>query len=148
MKIPTISLSVKYSEDVKQSELTKLNSSTEVYEVVKKCFNPDTFLFQEQFIVLMLNNSNKVLGFYPMSIGGLSSTIVDIRLIFSTAIKTLATSIILAHNHPSGSLQPSQADKNITQKVKEAGQLLDIRLLDHLIVTDESYFSFADEGEL
>ena len=148
MKIPTISLSVKYSEDVKQSELTKLNSSTEVYEVVKKCFNPDTFLFQEQFIVLMLNNSNKVLGFYPMSIGGLSSTIVDIRLIFSTAIKTLATSIILAHNHPSGSLQPSQADKSITQKVKEAGQLLDIRLLDHLIVTDESYFSFADEGEL
>lgn len=148
MKIPTISLSVKYSEDVKQSELTKLNSSNEVYEVVKKCFNPDTFLFQEQFIVLMLNNSNKVLGFYPMSIGGLSSTIVDIRLIFSTAIKTLATSIILAHNHPSGSLQPSQADKSITQKVKEAGQLLDIRLLDHLIVTDESYFSFADEGEL
>lgn len=148
MKLPTISLSVKYSEDVKQSEMIKIKSSLEASEVLRKCFNQDTFFMQEQFIILMLNQSSKVLGYYPLSTGGLTATVVDLRLIFSTAIKTFATGIIISHNHPSGNLTPSEADKNITKKIKAAGELLDIKLIDHIILTDEQYFSFADEGIL
>lgn len=148
MKLPTISLSVKYSEDVKQSEMIKIKSSLEASEVLRKCFNQDTFFMQEQFIILMLNQSSKVLGYYPLSTGGLTATVVDLRLIFSTAIKTFATGIIISHNHPSGNLTPSEADKNITKKIKAAGELLDIKLMDHIILTDEQYFSFADEGIL
>lgn len=148
MKLPIISLSVKYSEDVKQSEMIKIKSSLEASEVLRKCFNQDTFFMQEQFIILMLNQSSKVLGYYPLSTGGLTATVVDLRLIFSTAIKTFATGIIISHNHPSGNLTPSEADKNITKKIKAAGELLDIKLMDHIILTDEQYFSFADEGIL
>lgn len=148
MKLPTISLSVKYSEDVKQSEMIKIKSSLEASEVLRKCFNQDTFFMQEQFIILMLNQSSKVLGYYPLSTGGLTATVVDLRLIFSTAIKTFATGIIISHNHPSGNPTPSEADKNITKKIKAAGELLDIKLIDHIILTDEHYFSFADEGIL
>jgi len=146
MKLPTITLSLKYSEDVKQSELHQISTSQSASDILRKCFNTDTLLLQEQFIVLMLNNSNKVLGFYPLSTGGITNTTVDLRLLFSTAIKSFATSIIISHNHPSGNLTPSEADKQITKKIKEAGALLDIRLLDHIILTDESYFSFADDA--
>ena len=145
MLLPQIKLSVKFSDEVKQSDLQKITSSYDAYNVLQKCFDEDTFLIQEQFIVLLLNNSNKVIGFYPLSNGGLTSTVVDIRLIFATAIKSLATSIILAHNHPSGQTRPSEADKQITQKIKKAGEVLDIKLLDHLILTAETYTSFADE---
>jgi|SRR5690606_24257585 len=148
MKLPNITLSVKYSEEVKQSELLKIATSNDVNDALRKCFNKDTFLIQEQFIVLMLNNANRILGYYNLSYGGLTQTVVDLRLIFSTAIKCFATAIIISHNHPSGTLQPSQADKIITKKIKEAGTLLDIRLLDHVILTEENYFSFADEGIL
>lgn len=148
MKLPTISLSVKYSEDVKQSEMIKIKSSLEASEVLRNCFNQDTFFMQEQFIILMLNQSSKVLGYYPLSTGGLTATVVDLRLIFSTAIKTFSTGIIISHNHPSGNPTPSEADKNITKKIKAAGELLDIKLIDHIILTDEQYFSFADEGIL
>ncbi len=148
MKLPKISLSLKYSQDVKQSELIKIQNSQNAEEILRKCFCMDSFLIQEQFIVLMLNNANKVLGYYPVSTGGLTSTIVDVRLIFSTAIKTLATGIICAHNHPSGTTKPSNADIQITEKIKKAGELLDIKLMDHLIITDETYYSFADDGRL
>lgn len=148
MTVPKIKLSVKFSSKIKQSELKKINSSVDAYEILKNCFDEETFLMQEQFIVLMLNNSNKVIGFYPLSSGGLTSTVVDVRLIFATAIKTLATAIIIAHNHPSGQTNPSGSDKHITEKIKKAGEVLDIKLLDHLIITDETYYSFADESIL
>lgn len=148
MKLPSITLSLKYSEDVKQSEMHHLQTSLDVAEILRKCYNQDTFFMQEQFIVLMLNQSNKLIGFYPLSRGGLTSTVVDVRLIFSTAINSFATSIIISHNHPSGNRNPSKHDIVLTKKIKEAGELLDIKLLDHLILTNESYFSFADEGEL
>jgi DNA repair protein RadC len=102
----------------------------------------------EEFKILLLNNSNKVLGSYDVSSGGITGTVVDIRIIFTAALKSNATSIIMMHNHPSGTLIASQADIAITQKVKEAGRLLEISLLDHLIITSESYFSFADDGAL
>jgi|SRR5690554_1734763 len=148
MIIPEFKISVKILNNIRINDLTKISSSQDVTTVLRKCFDEDTFLIQEQFIVLMMNNSNKVLGFHSLSKGAINSTLVDIRLVFSTAIKNYATSIIVAHNHPSGNLQPSQADKTLTRKIKEAGILLDIRLLDHVILTEDDYFSFADEGIL
>jgi len=95
-----------------------------------------------------LNHAHKALGIYEISSGGIAGTVVDLRLIFSAALKANATSLMMIHNHPSGNLTASEADKQITQKVKEAGRLLDITLLDSLIITTESYYSFADQGAL
>jgi len=103
---------------------------------------------QEEFKVLILNRANEVLGVYPLSRGGTTSTIVDSKLLFSVALKCNAAGIILAHNHPSGNLKPSQPDISLTSKIKEAASLFEISLLDHIIVTKEKYFSFADESLL
>lgn len=95
-----------------------------------------------------MNHAHKALGIYEISSGGISATVVDVRLIFSAALKANATSLMMIHNHPSGNLTASEAYKQITRKVKDAGRLLDIKLLDSLIITTESYYSFADEGAL
>lgn len=146
--IPEITISVSFDKNLKKSELLKITSSRDAYDIFKRVFNADTFDWCEEFIILCLNNSNKVVGFYKISSGGMTGTVVDVRMIFTTALKSLATSIILAHNHPSGTLNPSEADKTITKKIKEAGKVLDVQLLDHLIITDENFYSFADSGEL
>ena len=110
-------------------------------------FPPDTIALQEKFVVMYLNRCNRVLGVYPLSTGGITGTMVDIRLILSVALKVAATGIILAHNHPSGNLQPSSADKMLTQKIKEACSFLDISVMDHIILNPKGeYASFADEG--
>lgn len=144
--IPEIKVSVSFDKKLKKSELIKITSSRDAYEVFKRVFNADTFDWCEEVILLCLNNSNKVVGFYKVSSGGMTGALIDVRQIFTTALKSLATSLIIAHNHPSGTLTPSEADKSITRKLKQAGEFLDIKLLDHLIITDENYFSFADEG--
>ncbi|WP_278035902.1 JAB domain-containing protein [Flavobacterium nitratireducens] len=144
--IPEIKIAVSFDKNLKKSELVKITSSRDAYEVFKRVFNADTFDWCEEVVMLCVNNSNKVVGFYKVSSGGMTGTIIDVRMIFTTALKSLATGIIIAHNHPSGTLTPSEADKSITRKIKEAGQFLDIKVLDHLIITDESYFSFVDEG--
>ena len=100
----------------------------------------------EEFWVLYLNNSNKVIHKSQLSKGGITGTVVDIRLIFKTALENRAISIILTHNHPSGKLQASDADKDITKKLKVAGEQLDIKVLDHIIITENGYLSFQDEG--
>jgi DNA repair protein RadC len=100
----------------------------------------------EEFWVLLLNRNNLVIDKLMISRGGLTGTIIDVRIIMKMALDNLACSIILGHNHPSGNLIPSEADKEITQKIKEAGKLLDISVLDHLIIGNNSYFSFTDEG--
>ena len=100
----------------------------------------------EEFWIVYLNNSNKVISKSQLSKGGITGTVVDVRLAFKTAIELNAVSVILVHNHPSGTLTPSDADKQITKKLKLAGESLDIKVLDHLIVTETNYFSFADEG--
>jgi DNA repair protein RadC len=105
-------------------------------------------LRHEEFWVAYLNKKNRVLRCTPVSRGGISETIVDNRIIFSTAVKILASSIILFHNHPSGSPKPSRADDLITKKIVAASQLLDIKVLDHLIIGDQSYYSFGDEGRI
>lgn len=102
----------------------------------------------EEFWVLFLNNSNKVINTVQLSKGGLTGTVVDIRMLFKKAMESLSVAIIVCHNHPSGKLSPSEADKKLTKKIKVAGETLDIKLLDHLIITEKEYLSFADEGIL
>jgi DNA repair protein RadC len=102
-------------------------------------------LQHEEFWIIYLNNSNKVLQTAQLSKGGITGTLVDIRLAFKKALELGAVSLILAHNHPSGTLKPSESDIKLTNKIKKAGESLDITILDHLIVTEKTYFSFADE---
>lgn len=125
--------------------ISKIKSSKDIYQMLLADLSD---LISEEFWVIYLNNSNKVIGKEKLSAGGITGTVVDVRLLFKSAIDRLATSIILAHNHPSGTLRPSQADIKLTNKVKEAGKILDVQLLDHLIVADTGYYSFADEGSL
>lgn len=120
----------------------KISSSTDAYRVLKNIY---TELGHEEFWVLLLDNSNKVINKHQISKGGITSTIVDIRIIFKEALLTGAVGMILSHNHPSGTLKPSQVDIKLTEKIKKASEIMDIKLLDHLIVTEKSYFSFADE---
>ncbi len=105
-------------------------------------------LDHEEFWILLLNRSNKVTGKFMASKGGITGTVIDVRSILKTAVEKLATSMILCHNHPSGNLLPSDADHQITRKLKEAGKIMDIEVLDHLVVTQKGYYSFADEGVL
>ena len=102
----------------------------------------------EEFWIIYMNNSNKVIQKLQLSKGGITGTLVDVRLALKNALEVGATNIILVHNHPSGTLNPSNADKQITKKLKMAGESLDIKVLDHLIITEKTYFSFADEGVL
>jgi len=124
-----------------------ITSSLDAYTEIKQFFDADTLALQEQFVVMYLNRANRVIGIYPLSTGGITGTVADLRLIVSVALKTVATSIIMAHNHPSGSLRPSRQDEELTRKIKDACTFLDIKLTDHLILSPENeYFSFADEG--
>jgi DNA repair protein RadC len=124
-------------------ELNKITSSKAVFEIMQPIIGE---LPHEEFWVLYLNNSNKVIYKSQLSKGGITGTVVDIRLIFKTVFEQNATSIILTHNHPSGKLIASDADKEITKKLKFAGEQLDIKVLDHVIITEKSYLSFQDEG--
>jgi len=127
---------------------TKIQSSEDAYKVFKAFFAKGTIALQEQFFVMYLNTSHNVLGVYPVSKGGITGTVADIRLILGVALKTASTAMIIAHNHPSGNLQPSLADEVLTKKLKDAAGLLDVNLLDHLIVSDAGFYSFADEGKM
>lgn len=126
-------------------ELKKITSSKSIFEIMQPIIGE---LGHEEFWIIYLNNSNKVLSKSQLSKGGITGTLVDVRLVFKAALEMGAISIILSHNHPSGTLQPSEADKQITRKLKLAGESLDIRILDHLIITENHYYSFADEGIL
>jgi len=137
-----------YRNKVKASERPVIKSPKDSYEVLKKVWNQNKIEFQEEFKVLLLNRGNRVTGVYEASAGGMTGTVADPRLILAAAIKSLSVSIILCHNHPSGNLKPSQADEELTQKIKEAARYHDIKVLDHVIITSESYYSFAEEGLL
>jgi len=125
-----------------------VNCSAEAYELLIQHYPAETIQLQEHFVIMHLNRANKVIGIHKLSIGGMTSTIADIRILLAVALKSMATAIILSHNHPSGVLKPSQADIILTQKIKEAAALLDIELLDHLIVSSEGFYSFAQEGKM
>ncbi len=126
-------------------QLDKITSSRSVFDLMQPIIGE---LPHEEFWILYLNNSNKVIQKNQLSKGGITGTLVDVRLVLKSALEVGATSLILCHNHPSGTLKPSQADKDITQKLKTAAQSLDIKVLDHLIITEKTYFSFADENLL
>ena len=131
------------NEDV--HELNKIISSKSTFDLMQPLIGE---LGHEEFWVLFLNNNMKVLHKSQLSKGGITGTVVDIRLIFKSAFEKNATSIILVHNHPSGSLKPSEADVEITKKIMLAGKTLDILVLDHLIITETNYYSFSDEGKM
>ena len=135
-----------YRTKVNPSQRPKITNSRETFEILSKTWNDDKIEFIEQFKVIFLNRGNRVLGIYELSAGGTCATICDVKLVFAAAIKSNASSVILAHNHPSGQLFPSEADKRYTQKLVLAGALMEIPVLDHLIITRESFYSFADNG--
>lgn len=126
-------------------ERSVIGNSHDAYSILK---NQLSDLRTEEFWAIFLNNSNKVIYTSQLTQGGISQSIVDVRILFKTALEHFSTGVIIAHNHPSGSLKPSKEDINITQKVKEAGKVLSVQLLDHIIVTQHSYFSFSDAGLL
>jgi len=130
-------------EDALEKE--KITSSRSVFELMQPVIGE---LEHEEFWIIYLNNSNKVIKKSQLSKGGITGTLVDVRLVLKSALEVGATGLILAHNHPSGTLKPSNADKNLTDKLKIASESLDIKVLDHIIVTEKAYFSFADENML
>jgi DNA repair protein RadC len=139
-------LLVSYSAHIVSEQ--KISNSRETYSLIINHWNLDTIEMLEDVKILLLNKSNKVLGVYDLSKGGMSSSIIDVKIVVSIALKTLASGIIIAHNHPSGNLNPSKADIDITKKLKSACNLMDITVLDHLIISKDNYYSFADDGLL
>jgi DNA repair protein RadC len=126
-------------------EKTIIKRSEDAYRVFRSSLED---LYQEEFYALFLNQRNQVIQLKQLSIGGMNSTLVDVRILFRMALELKATSIIVAHNHPSGNLNPSEADKALTKKIVESGKIMDINLLDHLILADDKFYSFADAGLL
>jgi DNA repair protein RadC len=145
---PVSEISVVYVNRQKASERPTINGSSDAHRFLLKGFNQDTIAYQEQFVALYLNRANQVLGLYKVATGGQSSVVADPRMILATALKIAAMSVIVAHNHPSGIMKPSRLDEELTLKLKEGAKFLDVKVLDHLIVSPsgEAYYSFADEG--
>lgn len=139
-------INLTYRPKFKASERPKVTSSKDAYDILYNNWDLDKIELLEQFKILLLNRANNVIGIFQVSSGGIAGTVADPKLIFSTALKACASSIILSHNHPSGNLQPSQQDIELTKKIKAGGSYLDIMVLDHVIITPDHYYSFADEG--
>ena len=137
---------VVYKTHVKASSRPTVTQSKEVYELLKRNWDAAKIELVEQFKILLLNRANKALGICELSTGGISGTVADPKIIFIAALKAAASNIILAHNHPSGNLTPSRNDIDLTRKIKEVGQLLEITVLDHIILSSEGFYSLADEG--
>ncbi len=135
-----------YKSNVKPSLRPKINTSRDAYNILLENWDDSKIEFIEQFKVILLNRANKVLGIVEISTGGVRGTVADPKVILGAALKAAASGFIMAHNHPSGNLTPSQTDTDLTRKLKEGGGFLEIQLLDHVIVTTEGYYSFADEG--
>ena len=138
-------ISINYKRNIKASELPKIISSKDAIKHFREVWS-DKMEYIEETYMLMLNRANRALGFSKISIGGTTGTVVDTKVIFQTALKANASSIIICHNHPSGNLKPSEQDIKLTKNLREAGKIMDISMSDHLIITDEGYYSFADEG--
>jgi len=139
-------IKIKYNPVKLDNGNVKITSSDDAFKIVLKHWNLDIIELQEEFKVLLLNNSNEVLGIYEMSKGSMTGTLVDIKLLFAVVLKSCATSIITCHNHPSGKLKPSESDITIFKKIREASKLLDIQYLDNLIITKYGKYSFSDEN--
>lgn len=139
-------IEISYSPKLKTSELISVSSSDQAYEVLSPEWKDLRRI--ESFKILLLNRTNKLLGIYTVSTGGMSGTVADAKIIFQAALKANASSIVLAHNHPSGNLKPSNMDEKLTNKIIKGGNLMDILVIDHLILTDTGFYSFADDGKM
>jgi DNA repair protein RadC len=127
---------------------TKITNSQDSYNLFKQMYDGDTLEYCESSIVIYLNRANNSIGWQKISQGGLTGTVVDVRMVLATALKCGATSLILSHNHPSGNLFPSGADDKLTKQINSACEIMEIKLLDHLIITTEGYYSYADQGQI
>ncbi|CAM4212052.1 DNA repair protein radc [Pedobacter westerhofensis] len=141
-------IKVSYQPKFKACERPKVTQSKDAYNILFHNWDQGRIEMNEQFFILLLNRANNVMGMAEISSGGFSGTLVDPKLVFGIALKSCASSIILCHNHPSGNLKPSEADLTMTKRLVEAGKLLDLMILDHIILTKRDYFSFGDEGLL
>lgn len=129
---------------------SKVISSTSASQILREAYDKESLDldYTESFFILMLNRANETIGYAKISEGGISGTVADGKVIFSTALQTCSSGIILCHNHPSGQLKPSDADISLTRKLVEFGKMIDLPILDHIILTENGYYSFADEGKL
>ena len=149
MKDKVNEIRISYIERIPSPFWQKISSSQDAAKMLFEHWDKQTIQVHESFKVVLLNNNNKVKGIYQLSKGGITGTLVDLRILFAVVLKSLSVAIILTHNHPSGTLKASEADKNLTKKIKRAAELFDVRVLDHiLIVPNGDYYSFADNGIL
>ncbi len=145
MKDKVNEIKISYKEKRQASKSFTITSSKDAAKLFFEHWNSDTISIHESFKVMLLNNSNKVKAIFEVSTGGITGTVVDIRILFAVVLKSLSVGIILAHNHPSGKLKPSKSDIQITSKIKSACDFLDIKILDHLILTPHGeFYSFSD----
>jgi DNA repair protein RadC len=144
MQLPELRIKVERKDG--DGQVYKVKQSSNAAEFFRTIFNADTILWTEESAMICLNRANEVIGYFKVSSGGTAATIMDAKVIFTQALQSGAHSIILAHNHPSGNLQASEQDIKLTKQLVNAGSLLDIRVLDHIILTDKGHMSMADEG--
>ena len=140
-------IDISYSYGTTKAERETIKSSLDAKNIFRSALK-NSIEYKESFLVLILNNDNEILGIKKISEGGITSTVVDVRLVFQTILKAHGTAFIICHNHPSGKLEPSEADIKMTKKIKQGAQILDLKLLDHLILTKEDVLSFADTNLL
>jgi len=141
-------ISLTYTPQIRPMDRPQVFTANEAYQVLLSVWDKGKIEFIEEFKVILLNRNKRVLGVCTVTTGGLSECLVDTKLVFASALLGCATDIILAHNHPSGNKQPSVNDYRLTKQLSEAGKVLDIKVVDHIIVTSDDYYSFADEGVL
>lgn len=142
-------IKISYKDKISLSNSPAIKSSADAGKLLFETWDKDTISIQESFKVLLLNNSNKIKGIYQLSTGGITGTLVDVRILFAVILKSLSVGVILSHSHPSGKLMPSEADKQLTEKIKNAAAFFDVKVLDHIIIAPNGgYYSFADEGIL
>lgn len=139
---------VSYQPKFKASERPRISKSKEAYDILFNNWDKGSIEYKEQFFILLLNRTGNVIGMSEISSGGVSGTLVDPKIVFGVALKASASAMILAHNHPSGNLKPSEADINLTKTLVEAGKFLQLTVHDHIILSRYGYFSFGDEGLL
>lgn len=145
-QLPEFRISLSFKQ--KPSERRVIRNSSDIADVARQCFSADQIEWTESFIVIGLSQANKVLGFFKVSSGGMTATVADPKVIMQFALLSCSCNLIIAHNHPSGNLNPSRADEELTRKIYDAAKLFDIKLLDHIIVSSENHYSFCDNGKL
>lgn len=141
-------LSITYNKKLFSN--TSINNSNTTERLIREIYEQTSseIELKEYFFIILLNRANEVIGYHKLSEGGICATLVDIRIAFATALKSLAVGMIMVHNHPSGNLKPSEQDLKLTRDFKVAGELLEVKVFDHIILTSNSYYSFIDEGKM